>query len=76
MPRGRSDEARLISDMVELARQYGRYDYRRIAALLRNARWEINDKPVERLWRRERLKVPVRQPKKGRLWLTDGSCVR
>ncbi len=62
--------------MVELAGQYGRYGYRRIAALLRDAGWEINDKRVERLWRREGLKVPVNQPKKGRLWLTDGSCVR
>ena len=76
MPRGRSDEARLISDRVELARQDGRYGYRRIAALLRNAGWGINDKRMERLWRREGLQLPVKQPKKGRLWLTDGSCVR
>ena len=62
--------------MVELARQYGRYGYRRIAALLRDAGWQVNDKRVERLWRREGLKVPMKQPKKGRLWLTDGSCVR
>lgn len=26
--------------------------------------------------RREGLKVPQKQPKKGRLWLNDGSCVR
>ena len=38
--------------------------------------WQVNDKRVERLWRREGLKVPVKQPKKGRLWLNDGSCVR
>ena len=62
--------------MIELARQYGRYGYRRIAALLRGAGWYVNDKRVERLWRREGLKVPMRQPKKGRLWLNDGSCVR
>ena len=62
--------------MIELARQYGRYGYRRIAALLRDAGWQVNDKRVERLWRREGLKVPSRQPKKGRLWLNDGSCVR
>ena len=31
---------------------------------------------MERIWRSEGLKVPARQPKKGRLWLNDGSCVR
>ena len=62
--------------MVELARQYGRYGYRRIAALLRQAGWEVNDKRIERLWKREGLKVPYKQPKKARLWLNDGSCVR
>ena len=51
-------------------------DYRRIAALLRDAGWHVNDKRVERLWRRERLKVPGKQPKRGRLWLNDGSCIR
>ncbi len=66
----------LVADMIELARQYGRYGYRRIAALLRDAGWQVNDKRVERLWRREGLKVPTKQPKKGRLWLNDGSCVR
>ena len=75
-PRGRGDEQRLVADMIELAHQYGRYGYRRIAALLRDAGWQVNDKRVERLWRREGLKVPARQPKKGRLWLNDGSCVR
>ena len=62
--------------MIELARRYGRYGYRRIAALLRDAGWQVNDKRVERLWRREGLKVPGKQPKRGRLWLNDGSCVR
>ena len=62
--------------MVELVRQYGRYGYRRIAALLRDAGWQVNDKRIERLWRREGLKVPMKQPKKGRLWLNDGSCIR
>ncbi|GAB5436312.1 MAG: hypothetical protein FalmKO_14370 [Falsiruegeria mediterranea] len=62
--------------MIELARQYGRYGYRRIAALLRDAGWSISDGRVERPWRREGLKVPAKQPKKGRLWLNYGSCVR
>ena len=76
IPRGRADEDRLVADMIELARQYGRYGYRRIAALLRDAGWQVNDKRVERLWRREGLKVPGKQPKRGRLWLNDDSCVR
>ena len=70
------DEASLIADMTELARQYGRYGYRRITVMLRSAGWSINKKRVERLWRREGLKVPGKQPKRGRLWLNDGSCIR
>jgi transposase InsO family protein len=70
------DEAALVADMIELARQYGRYGYRRIAALLRSAGWAVNKKRVERLWRLEGLKVPARQPRRRRLWLNDGSCVR
>jgi len=76
VPTGRDDEERLTADVIELARQYGRYGYRKIAALLRNAGWLVNDKRVERIWRREGLKVPTKQPKRGRLWLNDGSCIR
>ncbi len=77
MARGREDEEQLTADIVELARQYGRYSYRKIAELLRTqACWIVNDKRVERIWRREGLKVPSKQPKRGRLWLADGSCVR
>ncbi len=76
IPRGRADEDRLAADMIELARQYGRYGYRRIAVLLRDAGWSVSDGRIERLWRREGLKVPMKQPKKSRLWLNDGSCVR
>lgn len=62
--------------MIELARQYGRYGYRRVAALLRDAGWHVNDKRIERLWQREGLKVPTKQPRRGRLWLNESSCVR
>ncbi len=75
-PRGFDDEEALTGDIIELARQYGRYGYRKIAALLRDAGWLVNDKRVERIWRCEGLKVPAKQPKKGRLWLNDGSCIR
>jgi putative transposase len=72
-----SDEERLTSDIVALATRYGRYGYRRITALLNNEHgWRVNHKRVERIWRREGLKVPKKQPKRGRLWLNDGSCVR
>jgi putative transposase len=70
------DEAALRDEIVALARIYGRYGYRRVAALLRVAGWCANHKRVERIWRQEGLKVPPRQPKRGRLWLNDGSCVR
>ena len=71
-----SDEPRLVKRMVELASEYGRYGYRRITAFLREEGFEVNHKRVERLWRREGLKVPQRQPKRKRLWLNDGSCIR
>lgn len=66
-PRTADDEVALTADIVALARQYGRYGYRRITALLRAAGWLANKKRVERIWRREGLKVPQRQPKRGRL---------
>jgi putative transposase len=76
VPRGKDDEDQLRADIIELARQYGRYGYRKIAALLRHAGWVVNDKRVERLWRQEGLKVPDKQPKRGRLWLNEQSCIR
>jgi putative transposase len=61
---------------VELAIRYGRYGYRRVTVLLRREGWVVNHKRVERIWRKEGLKVPKKQPKRGRLWLNDGSCIR
>lgn len=74
--RTREDEAALTADIIALAKTYGRYGYRRVTALLRDAGWTVNAKRVERIWRQEGLKVPQKQPKRGRLWLNDGSCVR
>ncbi len=89
VPKGRADDEALTADVIELATRYGRYGYpladkrllaiadrRRVAALLHDAGWLVNVKRVERIWREEGLKVPARQPKRGRLWLNDGSCVR
>jgi transposase InsO family protein len=65
-----------VARIIALASEYGRYGYRRITALLRAEGFPVNHKRVERLWRREGLKVPAKQPKRGRLWLNDGSCIR
>jgi len=72
----RDDDGHLRADIIHLALKYGRYGYRRITALLQQDGWRVNHKRVERIWREEGLKVPKRQPKRGRLWLNDGSCVR
>jgi putative transposase len=76
VPRGRTDDIRLAADIIALARAYGRYGYRRIRALLNEAGWDVSVSRVARIWRREGLKVPGRQPKRRRLWLADGSCIR
>ncbi len=69
-------ESALTQRILELALQYGRYGYRRITALLNNEGLKVNHKRVERIWRQEGLKVPQRQPRRRRLWLNDGSCIR
>ncbi len=66
----------MTADIIALATQYGRYGYRRITALLQWSGWLVGIKRVHRIWRREGLKVPHKQPKRGRLWLNDGSCIR
>jgi len=76
LPHGSDAEELLLNRIIEMATQYGRYGYRRITALLQREGWMVNHKKVERIWRREGLKVPQKQPKRGRLWLNDGSCIR
>lgn len=70
------EEERLAARVIALATQYGRYGYRRITALLKEEEWQVNHKKIERIWKREGLKVPQKQPKRRRLWLNDGSCIR
>jgi len=72
----RVDEDALTSAIVGLAGQYGRYGYRRVTALLNQSGWLVGKDRVQRIWRREGLKVPQKQRPRGRLWLNDGSCVR
>jgi len=74
-PQVRDDEGRLTRRIVELAAVYGRYGKPRIEALLRREGWLVNHKRVERIWKQAGLKVPQRQPKRGRLWLNDGSYI-
>ena len=76
VPCGRPDEIRLTEDIIALVEEFGRYGYRMITGMLNNSGWHVNHKRVARIWRQEGLKVPQKQPKKGRLWLNDVSCGR
>ncbi|MGC1222050.1 MAG: IS3 family transposase [Candidatus Sulfotelmatobacter sp.] len=76
LPLRRTDEDQLTQAILALAAKYGRYGYRRITALLQSAGWPVGRDRVQRIWRREGLKVPQKQRARGRLWLGDGSCVR
>lgn len=75
-PQQTSDEEPLKAAIIHFAGKYGRYGYRRIQALLEREGWLVNHKRIERIWRQEGLKVPQKQPKRSRLWLNDGSCIR
>ena len=72
----RADEDALTRAIVALASEYGRYGYRRITHLLKEVGWSVGTDRVQRIWRREGLKVPQKQRPRGRLWLNDGSCIR
>jgi len=76
LPIVRDDEAPLTQRIIELACVYGRYGTPRIAYYLEQEGWKVNHKRLERIWRQQGLKVPSKQPKRGRLWLNDGSCIR
>jgi transposase InsO family protein len=72
----RADEDALTREIIKLASKYGRYGYRRITSLLNAAGWDVGTDRVQRLWRREGLKVPRKHKPRSRLWLNDGSCIR
>lgn len=76
VPTCKPDEDALTRNIVFLASEYGRYGYRRITAMLNDGGIEVGKDRVQRIWRREGLKVPRKQPKRSRLWLADGSCIR
>jgi putative transposase len=70
-PTQREDEDALTAAIIAAASQYGRYGYRRIAAVLRGDGWHVGKDRVERIWRREGLKVRQKQKPRGRLWFND-----
>jgi putative transposase len=76
VPEPREDETALRHAIIRLASQYGRYGYRMITGLLGSEGWQVSRSRVERIWKLEGLKVPQKQPKRARLWLADGSCIR
>lgn len=72
----RADEGRLTQAIIGLSGQYGRYGYRQITGLLQMAGWRVGKDRVQRIWRKEGLKVPKKHKPRGRLWLNDGPCIR
>jgi putative transposase len=75
-PTPRPDEAAIRQRVIELASKYGRYGYRLVWGMMRDEGYEVNHKRVYRIWREEGLKVPKKQPKRARLWLSEGSTIR
>ena len=75
MPTLKPDEDELTRNIVLIASNYGRYGYRRVTAMLNNSGMVVGKDRVQRIWR-QGLKVPQKQPKRSRLWLNDGSCIR
>ena len=69
-------EAEIVDQTYLRWRKESGYGYRRITALLQRSGLQVGKDRVERIWRREGLKVPKKQKPKGWLWLNDGSCVR
>lgn len=67
---------RLVKRLHELAARHPRYGYRRITALLCIEGWRVNRKRINRLWRLEGLRVPVKQRKRRRLGNVDGAVFR
>ena len=71
-----SSQERLRERIIALAKEYGRYGYRMVTDLVRQEGWDVGKDRVYTIWRQEGLKVPMKQPKRARLWLANGSCVR
>lgn len=76
LPRENEFGDKLRERTIALATEYGRYGYRQVTGLLNMEGWDVGKDRVYRIWREEGLKVPQKQPKRARLWLADGSCIR
>jgi putative transposase len=76
VPRPDHARERLRERIIALAKEYGRYGYRTVTDMLRLEGWDVGNERVYTIWRHEGLKVPMKQPKRARLWRTDGSCLR
>ena len=77
MPLPRDDEEPLRAEVIRMVSTYGRYGYRFIARMMRNSGWgKATTSMVARIWRQEGLKIPQKQPPRGRLWFNDGNCMR
>jgi len=74
--RPKDNEDRLRLALIRLAKQYGRYGYRKITKLLQIEGWKVNYKKIEKLWREEGLQQPKRHKKKKRLYHKDSSVIR
>lgn len=75
-PRPSPFREQLRERVIALASEYGRYGYRTITSMLHREGWDVGKDRVYMIWREEGLKVPHKQPKRARLWRTDGSCLR
>ncbi len=75
-PVSRDFQNRLKQRVVEVASEFGRYGYRQVTGILNMEGWNVGKDRVFTIWRQEGLKVPQKQPRRARLWLADGSCIR
>ena len=70
------EQEKLEARVLAIASEYGRYGYRQVTDLLNMEGFAVGKDRVFSIWQREGLKVPQKQPKRSRLWLVDGSCIR
>lgn len=75
-PKPKFEQEQLQGRVIELAAEYGRYGYRQVTDLLNMEGFAVGKDRVFSIWQREGLKVPQKQPRRSRLWLVDGSCIR
>ena len=70
------EQEKLEERVLAVASEYGRYGYRQVTDMLKLEGFSVGKDRVFSIWQREGLKVPQKQPKRSRLWMNDGSCIR